>query len=162
MPALGVNLSMQNDPQRYKIEVGQDGAKFNSNHCLRGSQLSFTWKFFNDSLIQSGIWFQATEPAYAYWCWTSWCHPQRPHQWMKIGHLAQQPQTVIQYPKYNPIEALCSTIREFYVQLRRFASYTNRTSFILTVCVQSVPLYCFKLAYVVLHMAVKEFLKTHF
>ena len=29
-----------------------------------------------------------------------------------------------------------------------------------TVCVKSVPLYYFKLAYVVLHMAVKEFFET--
>ena len=31
-----------------------------------------------------------------------------------------------------------------------------------TVYVKSVPLYYFKLAYVVLHMAVKEFFETHF
>ena len=49
-------------------------------------------------------------------------------------------------------------------------SFQNRTvankvgensSFTFTVCVKSVSLYCFKLAYVVLHMAVKEFFKTH-
>ena len=35
-------------------------------------------------------------------------------------------------------------------------------SFVFTVCVKSVPLYHFKLGYVVLHMAVKEFFETHF
>ena len=35
-------------------------------------------------------------------------------------------------------------------------------SFIYTVCVRSVPRYNFKLAYVVLQMAVKEFFETHF
>ena len=35
----------------------------------------------------------------------------------------------------------------------------ENTSFIFTVCVKSVPLYHFKLAHVVLHMAVKEFSK---
>ena len=35
----------------------------------------------------------------------------------------------------------------------------ENSSFILTVCVKFVPLYHFKLAYVVLHMAVKEFFK---
>ena len=33
----------------------------------------------------------------------------------------------------------------------------KNSSFIFTVCVKSVPLYRFKLAHVVLHMAVKEF-----
>ena len=37
----------------------------------------------------------------------------------------------------------------------------ENSSFIFTVCVKSVSLYHFKLAYVVLHMAVKEFFKTH-
>ena len=32
----------------------------------------------------------------------------------------------------------------------------ENSSFIFTVCVKSVPLYDFKLAYVVLHMAVKD------
>ena len=35
----------------------------------------------------------------------------------------------------------------------------ENSSFIFTVCVKSVPCYYFKLAYVVLHMAVKEFFK---
>ena len=38
----------------------------------------------------------------------------------------------------------------------------ENSSFIFTVCVKSVPLYHFKLAYLVLHMAVKEFFGTHF
>ena len=38
----------------------------------------------------------------------------------------------------------------------------ENSSFIFTVCVKSVPLYHFKLAYIVLHMVVKEFLETHF
>ena len=38
----------------------------------------------------------------------------------------------------------------------------ENSSFIFTVYVKSVPLYHCKLAYVVLHMAVKEFFKTHF
>ena len=38
----------------------------------------------------------------------------------------------------------------------------ENSSFIFTVCVKSVSLYHFKLAYVVLHMAVKEFFETHF
>ena len=37
----------------------------------------------------------------------------------------------------------------------------ENSSFIFTVCVKSVPLYHFKLAYVVLRMAVKEFFKTY-
>ena len=36
------------------------------------------------------------------------------------------------------------------------------SSFISTVCVKSVPLYHFKLAYVVLDVAIKEFFETHF
>ena len=34
--------------------------------------------------------------------------------------------------------------------------------FIFTACIKSVPLYHFKLADVVLHMAVKKFFETHF
>ena len=37
----------------------------------------------------------------------------------------------------------------------------ENSSFIFTVCVKSVPRYHFKLAYVVLQMAVKEFFETH-
>ena len=36
------------------------------------------------------------------------------------------------------------------------------SSFMFTICVKSVPFDHFKLAYVVLDMAVKEFFKTHF
>ena len=35
-------------------------------------------------------------------------------------------------------------------------------SFIFTVCVKSVPLYHFKLAYVAIHMAVKECFEAQF
>ena len=38
----------------------------------------------------------------------------------------------------------------------------ENSSFILTVCVKSVPLYHFKLEFVVLHIAVKEFSTTLF
>ena len=38
----------------------------------------------------------------------------------------------------------------------------ENSSFIFTVCVKAVPLYHFKLAYVVLDMTVKEFFETHF
>ena len=38
----------------------------------------------------------------------------------------------------------------------------ENSSFIFSVFVRSVPCYHFKLAYVVLHMAVKEFFETHF
>ena len=38
----------------------------------------------------------------------------------------------------------------------------ENSSFIFTVCVKSVPRYHFKLAYVILQMAVKEFFETHF
>ena len=38
----------------------------------------------------------------------------------------------------------------------------ENSSFIFIVCVKSVSLYHFELAYVVLHMAVKEFFKTRF
>ena len=38
----------------------------------------------------------------------------------------------------------------------------ENSSFIFTVCVKSVPLYHFKRAYVVLHMAINEFFETHF
>ena len=38
----------------------------------------------------------------------------------------------------------------------------KNSSFTFTVSVKSVPLYHFKLAYVVLHMAVKEFFEAHF
>ena len=39
---------------------------------------------------------------------------------------------------------------------------TENSSFIFIVCVKSVPLHHFKLPYVVLRMAVKEFFETHF
>ena len=39
---------------------------------------------------------------------------------------------------------------------------SENSSFIFTVCVKSVQLYHFKLAYVVLHMAVRKFFETHF
>ena len=38
----------------------------------------------------------------------------------------------------------------------------ENSSFIFIVCVKSVPRYYFKIAYVVLQMAVKEFFETHF
>ena len=38
----------------------------------------------------------------------------------------------------------------------------ENSTFISTVCVKSVPLYHFKLAYVVLHLAVKELSKPTF
>ena len=38
---------------------------------------------------------------------------------------------------------------------------SENSSFIFTVCVKSVPLYHFKLAYVGLHMAVKELFEAH-
>ena len=38
----------------------------------------------------------------------------------------------------------------------------ENSSFIFIVCVKSVPLYHFKLAYVVLHIAVKKIFETHF
>ena len=38
----------------------------------------------------------------------------------------------------------------------------ENSSFIFTVCVKSVRLYHFKLAFVVLHVAVKGFFETHF
>ena len=38
----------------------------------------------------------------------------------------------------------------------------ENSSFIFTVCAKSVPLYHFELAYVVLHVAVKEFFEAHF
>ena len=38
----------------------------------------------------------------------------------------------------------------------------ENSSFIFTVCVKSGPVNHFKLAYVVLHVAVKEFFATHF
>ena len=38
----------------------------------------------------------------------------------------------------------------------------ENSSFIFTVCVKSVSLYHFKLACIVLHMAIKEFFETHF
>ena len=38
----------------------------------------------------------------------------------------------------------------------------ENSSFISTVCVKSVPLYHFKLAFVVVQMVVKEFFETHF
>ena len=37
----------------------------------------------------------------------------------------------------------------------------ENSTFIFTVCDKSVPLYHFMFAYVVLHMAVKEFFETH-
>ena len=38
----------------------------------------------------------------------------------------------------------------------------ENSSFIFTICVKSVPLYYFKLAYEVLRVAVKQFFETHF
>ena len=40
--------------------------------------------------------------------------------------------------------------------------FTENSSFIFTVCVRSVPPYHFKLAFVILQMAVKEFFEIHF
>ena len=47
---------------------------------------------------------------------------------------------------------------------RTCEAYTagENSYFIFTVCVKSVPLYHFKLTYVFLHMATKEFFETHF
>ena len=39
---------------------------------------------------------------------------------------------------------------------------SENSSLIFAACVKSVPLYHLKLAYVVLHMAVKEFFETYF
>ena len=39
---------------------------------------------------------------------------------------------------------------------------SENSSFIVTVCVKSVPRYHFQLTYVVLQMAVKEFFETQF
>ena len=60
----------------------------------------------------------------------------------------------------------------FYLKTRRRHNTAKKTceanpagensSFILTVFVKSVPLYHFKCAYVILHMAVKKFFETHF
>ena len=38
----------------------------------------------------------------------------------------------------------------------------ENSSFLFTVCVRSVPRYHFKLAYVILQMAIKEFFETDF
>ena len=38
----------------------------------------------------------------------------------------------------------------------------ENSSFMFTVCVKAVPLYHFKIAYVVLNMAFKEFFEVHF
>ena len=38
----------------------------------------------------------------------------------------------------------------------------ENSSFILRVCVKSVPFYHFKDAYIVLHMTIKDFFETHF
>ena len=52
---------------------------------------------------------------------------------------------------------------ESIVKIDREANPAGESgSFIFTVCDKSVPLHHFKLAYVVLHMAVKEFLESHF
>ena len=50
----------------------------------------------------------------------------------------------------------------FKQRIREANSAGENSSFIFTVCVKSVPLNHFKFAYVVLHMAVKEFFETHF
>ena len=42
------------------------------------------------------------------------------------------------------------------------ANTAGENKFIFIVCVKSVPLCHFRLAYVVLHMAVREFFETHF
>ena len=57
-------------------------------------------------------------------------------------------------------------IMEFFTFSSERTCETNplveNSSFIFTVCIKSAPLYHVKLAYVVLHMAVKEFFETNF
>ena len=59
---------------------------------------------------------------------------------------------------YNPIKQGNVCLKERTCEANPAG---ENSSFIFTVCVKSVPLYHFKLAYVVLHMAVKEFFETH-
>ena len=56
------------------------------------------------------------------------------------------------YGKRNNMKNVDSSLRQSL----------KKDSFIFTVYVKSVPLYHFKLAYVVLQMAVKEFFENHF
>ena len=56
-------------------------------------------------------------------------------------------------------------MRTYHICLERTCEAnpaSEHSSFILRVCVKSVQLYHFKLTYVVLHVAVKEFFETHF
>ena len=53
-------------------------------------------------------------------------------------------------------------MRTFYQRTCDANAAGENSSFIFTVCVNSVPHYHFKLAYVVLQMAGKEFFETHF
>ena len=57
-----------------------------------------------------------------------------------------------------------AAISKFSLQIFKmnFNPAGENSSFIFTICVKSVPLYHFKLAYVVLYVAVKELFKTHF
>ena len=79
-------------------------------------------------------------------------------------------------PKYV-IRSVCKTLRHHFEATVLFKSSENwhirssdckanpedkNSSVIFTISVKSVLLYNFKLAYVVLHMAVKEFFRTHF
>ena len=68
------------------------------------------------------------------------------------------------YYAFNPEEGH-KISRESYLCFKRTCERNavgENSSFIFTVCVKSVSLYHFKLAYVDLHMAVKEFFENKF
>ena len=64
---------------------------------------------------------------------------------------------------FNKVNSLWKECREKVLKRTCEANQAGENnSFIFIICLKSVPLHHFKLAYVVLHMAVKEFFETHF
>ena len=63
---------------------------------------------------------------------------------------------------YEYVKPLNSQITPSYQRTCEAYTAGENSSLIFTVCVKFVPLHHFKLAYVVLHIAVKQFFETHF
>ena len=69
---------------------------------------------------------------------------------------------IVTGPWNRTIQASFSSLQEGSWRTCKANAAGENNSFIFTVCVKSVPRYHFKLAHVVLQMAVKEVFETHF
>ena len=86
-------------------------------------------------------------------------------QFYSGGHFSERAAAPRQSGKANHVNISLIYTKLFDEPVERIceANVTGEnSSFIFTVCAKSVALYHFKLAYVVLHMAVKELFETHF